>query len=62
VQEGEIPVPGAGVTGEFNVTTRDDGAFQVTYNGQPLYFWGKDENPGDTTGHGVNDVWFVVEP
>jgi predicted lipoprotein with Yx(FWY)xxD motif len=62
VQEGEIPVPGAGVTGEFNVTTRDDGAFQVTYNGQPLYFWGNDENPGDTTGHGVNDVWFVVEP
>jgi predicted lipoprotein with Yx(FWY)xxD motif len=62
VQAGEVPVPGAGVTGEFNVTKRDDGVIQVTYNGQPLYFWANDENPGDTTGHGVNDVWFVAAP
>lgn len=62
VQEGEVPVPGNGVTGELNVTARDDGTIQVTYNGQPLYFWSNDGNPGDTTGHGVGDVWFVVEP
>lgn len=62
VQDNEVPVPGAGITGELDVTERDDGTFQVTYNGMPLYFWINDEAPGDTTGHGLNDVWFVVEP
>ena len=28
----------------------------------PLYYWQNDQEPGDTTGHGVNDVWFVVPP
>jgi len=62
VQMGEVPVPGAGVSGELGVSERDDGTLQVTYNGMPLYFWVNDEAPGDTTGHEVNDVWFVVEP
>jgi predicted lipoprotein with Yx(FWY)xxD motif len=62
VEEGEIPVPGVGVSGELGVTQRDDGTLQVTYNGLPLYFWVNDDAPGDTTGHGINDVWFVVEP
>ena len=60
VQAGELPVPAQGVTGKLETTERDDGAFQVTYDGQPLYFWANDEVPGDTTGHGVGDVWFVV--
>ena len=62
VQTGEMPVPGFGVTGELGVTERTDGTLQVTYDGRPLYFWINDEEPGDTTGHEVNDVWFVVEP
>ncbi len=62
VQQGEVPVPGDGVTGELNVTERDDGTIQVTYEGMPLYYWVNDEAPGDTTGHEVNDVWFVVAP
>lgn len=62
VNEGEIPGAGDGITGELGTTLRDDGTFQVTYNGQPLYFWIKDEAPGDTTGQNVNDVWFVVAP
>ena len=62
VQAGEVPVPGEGVTGKLETIERADGAFQVTYNGQPLYFWAKDEAPGDTTGHEVGDVWFVVPP
>lgn len=62
VQAGEAPVPGHGAEGELGVTERDDGTFQVTYNGLPLYFWANDEVPGDTTGHGVGDVWFVVAP
>jgi predicted lipoprotein with Yx(FWY)xxD motif len=62
VQQGEAPVPGQGATGILETIERDDGTFQVTYNGQPLYFWANDEVPGDTTGHNVGDVWFVVPP
>ena len=40
----------------------DDGTLQVTYLGMPLYYWVNDEAPGDTTGHEINDVWFVVAP
>jgi hypothetical protein len=28
----------------------------------PLYYWAADAKPGDTTGHGVAGVWFVVPP
>jgi predicted lipoprotein with Yx(FWY)xxD motif len=62
IQEGEIPVPGDGVTGQLGVIERDDGTFQVTYSGLPLYFWVNDEAAGDATGHGVNDAWSVVPP
>ncbi|MFL7838702.1 MAG: YceI family protein [Candidatus Promineifilaceae bacterium] len=62
VQPGEAPIAGFGVTGDLGVIGRDDETLQVTYNGIPLYYWVKDETPGDTTGQGVNDVWFVVAP
>jgi predicted lipoprotein with Yx(FWY)xxD motif len=48
--------------GDLGTTERDDGTIQVTYQGMPLYYWIDDEAPGDTTGQGVNDVWFVVLP
>ena len=35
---------------------------QVTLEGWPLYLWQNDPQPGDTTGQGVNDVWWVVAP
>jgi predicted lipoprotein with Yx(FWY)xxD motif/polyisoprenoid-binding protein YceI len=62
VQAGEVPVAGFGVTGELGVTERQDETLQVTYDGMPLYYWIDDAAPGDTTGQGVNDVWFVVSP
>jgi predicted lipoprotein with Yx(FWY)xxD motif len=40
--------------------TRDDGTLQVTYNGHPLYYYADDVNPGDVTGQGVGDVWYLV--
>lgn len=46
----------------LSATTRDDGAMQVTYNGHPLYYYGKDTAPGDTNGHGVGDLWYLVSP
>lgn len=39
---------------------RKDGTMQVTYNGSPLFYYAKDQAPGDTTGQGVRDVWYVV--
>lgn len=46
----------------FGTTTRDDGSEQLTANGMPLYWYTPDTAPGDTTGQGFNDVWFVVDP
>lgn len=42
--------------------TRDDGTTQITYNGKPLYYYYKDDNPGDANGQAANDVWFVITP
>ena len=53
---------GEGVSGEVGATERTDGTMQITYNGAPLYYWVRDVLPGDTTGHNVGSVWFVVEP
>jgi predicted lipoprotein with Yx(FWY)xxD motif len=47
---------------DFGTLTREDGKKQTTYRGLPLYYWAKDKKPGDTTGHGVNDVWRVARP
>lgn len=51
-----------GVPGELSLIERDDGSQQVAYNDWPLYYWVNDEAPGDTTGQGVGDVWYVVTP
>lgn len=50
------------ISGMISTITRTDGALQVTYNGEPLYYWIKDAKPGDTTGQNVGGVWFVVQP
>lgn len=51
-----------GVPGELAQIERSDGSMQVAYNGWPLYYFIGDTAPGDTTGHEVGDVWFVVNP
>jgi len=63
VLEGDDEVtPGDGVTGEITMITRDDGTTQVAYKGWPLYYFANDAAPGDTNGHELNDVWFVIAP
>lgn len=47
--------------GIFGSTTRSDGSDQLTVNGMPLYRYTPDADPGDTTGQGFNDLWFVVD-
>ncbi|MRR14836.1 MAG: hypothetical protein EG826_00095 [Deltaproteobacteria bacterium] len=59
----ETVAPPAGVKAEdFATITREDGKKQTTFRGYPLYYWVNDKQPGDTTGQGVNNVWFVIEP
>jgi predicted lipoprotein with Yx(FWY)xxD motif len=44
---------------------RRDGTMQVTYGGWPLYYYAPDEQPGDTTGHDIEDFgaeWYLVAP
>jgi predicted lipoprotein with Yx(FWY)xxD motif len=50
----------AGVTGSFALISRDDGARQVTFNGQPLYRYAADAAPGDAKGDGIGSVWFAA--
>jgi predicted lipoprotein with Yx(FWY)xxD motif len=47
---------------DFGTITRTDGEKQTTFRGFPLYYFVKDSNPGDTSGQGVNNVWYVVDP
>jgi predicted lipoprotein with Yx(FWY)xxD motif len=58
--EGE-PTPGEGIE-ETDLATveRTDGTQQVTYFGKPLYYFASDTAPGDTTGQGVGDKWYVI--
>jgi predicted lipoprotein with Yx(FWY)xxD motif len=44
----------------FGSVSRTDGPDQLTINGQPLYTYAPDSQPGDTKGQGVGGVWFVV--
>ena len=60
VEEGQSLAAGEGVTGWLAAAPRDDGTMQATYRGRPLYYWQGDEAPGDTTGQGVGEVWFVA--
>ncbi len=55
--------PGAGLNAkDFGVIKRADGSPQATFRGAPLYYFFKDQKPGDTSGQGVNEVWYVVNP
>ncbi len=48
--------------GDWTVITRDDGAKQWAWLGKPLYYWSKDQKPGDVTGDNFNKVWRAVRP
>ncbi len=48
--------------GKFTAITRDDGTKQWAYDGQPLYLWVNDRQPGDITGDGVGGNWHLARP
>lgn len=53
---------GEASSGDWTVVTRDDGSKQWAYKGKPVYFWIKDQKPGDRSGDGVNGVWHLARP
>ncbi len=48
--------------GDFSTVMRNDGKAMWAYKGKPLYYWIKDQKPGDMTGEGVGNVWWIVKP
>jgi len=62
IVESEEVVGDPRLPGELGTITRDDGTFQATYNGWPLYYWKDDMAVGDATGEGRGDVWYTVSP
>lgn len=58
----DSPTVGDGVTANITTFEREDGELQVAANGWPVYYFASDENPGDSNGQGVNDVWWVLDP
>ena len=53
---------GDAASGDYSIVVRDDGKKQWAFKGKPLYFWAKDQKPGDRTGDGFNNVWHVAKP
>jgi predicted lipoprotein with Yx(FWY)xxD motif len=57
------PTLGEGVDASMiGTATLADGSMIVSYNHMPLYTFIKDKAPGDITGQGSNNVWYVVAP
>ena len=58
------PSWGEGVDGGLvgTLEREDDGSLQLTYDGLPLYLWAADMAPGQATGQGVNEVWWIIAP
>lgn len=56
------PQAAMGVTlaGKLGTLARPGGIVQATYNGYPLYTYGDDKVPGDTSGNGAGGVWHVI--
>ncbi len=53
---------GPGVTGTLGTVMNPNNQPQITYNTWPMYFYMKDQKPGDVTGQNVGGRWFVATP
>lgn len=56
------PTAGDGVTAALTTFERSDDGTQVAANGWPLYYYARDEEPGDVEGQGAGEVWWVLGP
>ncbi len=53
---------GDNITGSVETFQREDGSLQVALGGWPLYSFQGDAEPGDISGQGVNQAWWVLAP
>ncbi|MHB8707648.1 MAG: COG4315 family predicted lipoprotein [Desulfuromonadales bacterium] len=51
-----------GHAGSYGKITRDDGKPQAMFRGYPLYYFAGDAKAGDTNGHALRDIWYVIDP
>ncbi|QHW34040.1 hypothetical protein GZH47_26780 [Paenibacillus rhizovicinus] len=56
-----LQIPATLNAADFGMLNRADGTMQTTYKGWPLYYFVKDNAPGDTLGEAVGGVWFVAK-
>ncbi|WP_245533748.1 c-type cytochrome [Calidithermus timidus] len=64
LEKNNKPLGDKGVDAKLLGTAKrnDRSSLQITYNGWPLYYFARDQKPGDTNGQGVGGVWFLVSP
>ena len=55
-----VPAMDVEMYGQLELVAHAEGPKQLSYNGQPLYYWIGDQAPGDTSGHGMGGVWHVA--
>lgn len=63
--EGEPTAEGEVDAAKLSTIERKDGSTQVTYGGWPLYYFVKDQAPGDIQGQDVEGFgaeWYLVAP
>jgi predicted lipoprotein with Yx(FWY)xxD motif len=47
---------------DIAIIIRPDGSKQLTYKGQPLYYYSGDADPSDLKGQGIDGFWFAAAP
>jgi predicted lipoprotein with Yx(FWY)xxD motif len=62
IVRGELEAGGDVDESLLGTVDHPSGSMQATYAGRPLYYFAGDEQPGDTNGQGLGEVWFVVSP
>ena len=57
----EDPTAGEGISADrLGTTDREDGSKQVTFDGNPLYYYSNDKKSGDSLGQDTDGAWFVI--
>jgi predicted lipoprotein with Yx(FWY)xxD motif len=62
---GKVTAAGGAVSSDLGSITRSDGTKQVTYDGNPLYYFAGDSGPGQANGQGSDNFgakWWLVAP